>query len=341
MCAAVCFLCTGCDDDISTGKMIPHTPIGLIIEVDQFGLMWVDGPIAADMYNVYRKIDDGSYEKINPEPVGKSRMFDIPSAPIGLWFVDTDFDIESTSLHSYYVVAATSHGVETEPSELITFVPADMDPTAALTGLIPNKPYRVGLNPTFSWDTVQGAASYCVVLLEESPRYGDVLKWVYRTDGPPVTLESTEGVTYQDGMGASLQPNTDYSWGVFAINSQNAGVAVTFIDFSTGSFVATVMDEEQPAGVGTVYWDQIDYNGLQAPAGSYELRFTAADYDTTLDFEITASAGVAAADQSGDNQVPTSTSVWMESYTHTLGTPIEIRFELPEETIVQMRVFAK
>ena len=114
-----------------------------------------------------------------------------------------------------------------------------------------------------------------------------------------------------------------------------------FEEFSTASLVATIMDEVQPDGEGTVTWDQMDYSGEQTPPGSYELHFTAADYDTTLNFEITESAGLSGADQSASAQTPTSASVWMDSYTHASGTPIRIHYSLPEEARVTMQVFVK
>jgi hypothetical protein len=237
-CAVICFLCTGCDED-SSRTMVPHDPLGIIVGIGQdtdsfpLAMMWVDGDVATDLFSVYLKAGDSAYEKKNDDLVRRGPIFGIPSAPTGLGYIDFTFDIESTLSHSYYVVATNSYNYESAPSEEIVVVPADIDPAAHLTGLAPDTTNGVGLTPTFSWDAVPGAASYCFVFEEDTQDQGGVLKWIYRTTKTSVTLASTEGMTYLDDMGTSLQRNTDYNWSVYAVNSNNCTFAASYAEFST------------------------------------------------------------------------------------------------------------
>jgi hypothetical protein len=356
--AAICLVCTGCEDDGFSTSMVPESPLGLVFESGTataqagpqltpaqdeyfFILVWLDGPVATDMHNVYRKDGDSTFVKLNSEIIRRGRIFGAPTAPVGLGFIDDTFDIEYRESYSYRVVGTNSHSGETDPSEAITLVPADIDLGAQVAGLEPDNPYRVGLNPTFSWDPVSGAASYCIVLLEETQFYGNIPKWVYQTTETSVSLESTDGVTYVNGMGTGLLPDTDYSWILWAVNSGNIGYGANVADFSTTSRVATVLNADMNPGRRSVEWDQIDYNGAQTPPGGYELRFTAADYDTTLDFQIFDITTVSDGAQAGSAQLPERASVWMDSYTHQLGTTIEIHYDLPAAARVRMQVFAK
>jgi len=202
-------------------------------------MMWVDGDVATDLFSVYLKTGDSAYEKMNSDLVRRGPIFGIPSAPTGLGFIDFTFDIESTLPHSYYAVATNSFDTEnpasyeSAASEEITVVPADIDLAAQVTGLTPDTTDGVGLNPTFDWDLVSGAASYCLVLEELTEDQGGILKWIYRVNKPPVTLASTGGVTYLDGMLTSLRQDADYSWSIYAVNSNNCTFAASYTGFST------------------------------------------------------------------------------------------------------------
>jgi hypothetical protein len=221
--------------------MVPHHPIGVIaglgMEADQedlqFAVLWVDGDVATDLFSVYLKAGDTEYEKLNSDLVRRGPLLGIPYAPEGLGFLDPTFDIESTLSHSYYVVATNSRGRETAPSEMVELVPADIDPYAQVTNLTPDTSQTVGLNPTFNWDPVSGAASYLFVLEEDTESQGSLLKWIYRTSKPHVTLHSTDGITYSRDIGASLRRDTDYSWSVYAVNSNNATFAAAYDIFAT------------------------------------------------------------------------------------------------------------
>jgi hypothetical protein len=357
---ALMILCTSCDEETSGGTMDPASPVGLIIGTDQspaapgdgretaaeeysLVMLWGDGDVGADLYNVYRRTGDGAYEKLNEDTVRRTPFLGIPSAPIGLGFVDGAVDISSTETYSYYVVAANSHGEESGPSETVTLVPADYDPEATVTGLTPAENFGAGVDPTFSWDPVQGASSYCVVLQEVTQDYGTIPIWVHRTSGTSTSLTPKGGVTYLDGIGKFLESDASYNWGVFAVNANNSSIAANFVNLATDRFVATVVQAQQSKGHKTVLWDQTDYAGTQVPEGGYELRFETATYDTTLNFEITPqilAAGSGArrvAAQSSDG-----TFVELATYTPVLGEPVEIHYYLPaDDTPVRIRIYAE
>jgi len=337
--------------------MVPRDPLGLIVTFEEttpqtgpsrspaqesawLGLLWMDGPIAADIYSVYRQIGDTAYERINPELVRRGPVFEVPYAARGLAYADYDFDVESTERYTYYVVASNSRGAESGPSETITMVPADIDPAAPITGLYPNEPYLAPLNPTFTWDPVSGADSYCVVLIEET-QYGGVPVWIYRTKAPPVTIESSEGLTYADDVGASLTDGAYFQWAVFAVNANNVSFASSLEDFSTAPLVAVVRDTMQAPGEGSAVWDQVDYEGTQVPPGDYEVYFITATYDTTLDFRIVEGGGVSFAGASDPAQTQQETSVWLDSDTYDVGDPIEVHYFLPSRVRVTIVILAK
>jgi hypothetical protein len=358
-CAAICALCTGCDEETSGGTMVPAVPLGLIIATDQSPaqpeggravtaeeysliMLWGNGNVGADLFNVYRRTGDGAYEKLNAEIVRRGPFLQIPYAPIGLGFVDGTFDKASTATYSYYVVAANSHGEESGPSETVTLVPADYDPEAIVTGLTPTANFSADLVPTFSWDPVQGAASYCVVLEEITQDRGTLPIWIHRTSETSASLTSKGGVTYLDGIGRTLESDASYYWGVFAVNANNSGFAANFVYLATDRYVTTVVDAQQSRGHKTVFWNQMDYTGTQVPEGGYELRFATASYDTTLNFEIMPELSMAG---SGARRVVAQTSdgtfVEMTTYTPVLGAPVEIHYYLPAETPVRMQIYAE
>jgi hypothetical protein len=242
LCAAMCCLYTGCDEDGSR-TMTPHHPLAVIagqglgdgsepVGTFPLAIMWVDGNVATDLFSVYLKAGDSGYEKMNSDLVRRGPVFGIPNAPDGLGFLDVTFDHTSTSQHSYYIVATNSRGTESPASEEIVVVPADMDMGAQVGGLEPAESDSVEANPTFSWDAVSGASSYLFVL-EEVTEYGNVLLWIHKTNGTSVNLGAEGGLTYVGGSLSSLSADTGYDWSVYAINSNNCSIAASYAEFST------------------------------------------------------------------------------------------------------------
>ncbi|UCD17727.1 MAG: hypothetical protein JSV44_02155, partial [Candidatus Zixiibacteriota bacterium] len=69
-------------------------------------LLWT-GPsgVSADGYNVYRRIGDGDFVKLNDAPISESWYISSGINAVILHYVDLDYDILSDQMYTYYVTA--------------------------------------------------------------------------------------------------------------------------------------------------------------------------------------------------------------------------------------------
>jgi fibronectin type 3 domain-containing protein len=78
---------------------------------------WEDYSDLAVQYFVYRKIDEGSFERVNRKPIIRNDM--TPPEYTDLW-------LENGTEYSYYITAVDPINRESEPSQTITAIPKDI-----------------------------------------------------------------------------------------------------------------------------------------------------------------------------------------------------------------------
>lgn len=172
--------------------------------------------------NIYRKIADGPYELITPEPV-----------PPDSSFSDDETDDDQLDELRYYVTSVDTAHIESAPSPEV-IVPADFH-WAPFQILTPEDGETdVPLIPIFGWDPVDGAETYCVMLSYAGAPGGDFL-WLYRDVWTHLEFLRITGVTYVPFDGVQLLPNTEYRLRVRTVDASNFQFSGGEVHFTTGS----------------------------------------------------------------------------------------------------------
>ncbi len=203
-------------------------------------VMW-DRPGLAG-FNVHRTDGTGPYERINDELVTRHR------------YNDWDVDVPSDAQHVYVVTAVDMDGLETEPSEGV-IVPAGFS-TEEVEGLSPGgEEIDVPVVPTFSWDEVDGAESYCIML--ESPDSGmNPPEWVYRDSTTSFEYGATEGVTYVPPSSWQLEYDTYYTWTIRAFGEDNFAFGEGETGFTTEASDTVPPDPPADIAAGIYYCEE-------------------------------------------------------------------------------------
>jgi len=174
--------------------------------------------------NVYRTDGTSAYERINSEPITSDLR------PRHL-FVDEDPEVPSSGQYIYLLTAAHVNGIESYPSPALT-VPFG-GAGVVVNGLSPGgDQLDVSIKPTFTWDEVENAESYCIVLQNPSAGAGDP-EWVQRFDTTSIQLGDARGVSYVPFSHDRLDYATRYEWEVHALDEGNFAFATNMASFTT------------------------------------------------------------------------------------------------------------
>jgi hypothetical protein len=240
----------------------PENVIGVmnaIHPVPSILLLWTQGSSKPDSgYNVYRQKGGGAFEKLNDSPVKFIMFIEYPIMII-MGYNDETLDPISSDRHLYYLTSISTSGEESAGSDTVSITPSETYIHGDINGLYPNGHANVDIVPTFSWAPVNGATSY---LLHMSG-------WLYwhQSSITEIILGDEAGVSYFDKLPDSLDCGRTYTWAIFAMNDDNCAIAEGNAKFTT--MVRTLVDRIDEAGYHCVWWDQLDDQGKQVPAGSY------------------------------------------------------------------------
>lgn len=195
-------------------------------------------------FNVYRTDGISPYQRVNDELVTRHR------------YDDGDVDVPSDAQHVYVVTAVDMDGLETEPSEGV-IVPAGLS-SEEVEGLSPGgDEIDVPVVPTFSWDEVDGAESYCIVL--EKPDSGmDPPEWVYRDSTSSFEYGATEGVTYVPPSSWQLEYDTYYTWTIRAFGEDNFAFGAGETGFTTEAVDTLSPDPPTDIVAALYYYEEGD-----------------------------------------------------------------------------------
>jgi hypothetical protein len=223
---------TGNDDTIPPSA--PEGLFGLIADMEGTSLdmllMWVQGnEDDLDGYNVYKKVGDNEFQKINTILVSYDEE-------MGCLFVDNNFDEVSLHNHSYYVVAVDLSGNESSQSNTVSCVPAQISISNSIENLSPaNEIDNVSTTPEFSWSETENALNYCIMLQKGGAGSENPMVWIFRKSVSDTTylFNETSGYTYLPYEGNQLLNDTYYRWQIFAVDSNNICFAWNEAYFTT------------------------------------------------------------------------------------------------------------
>jgi carboxypeptidase family protein len=182
---------------------IQNWPAGTTIETS---LSW-SPPSATDLagYVLERAIGSGSFETID--------RFADPTASA---YYDLDPVYTTDQTYRFQLSAVSSNAVQSQPSNT-----ASARPLEPLVGLAPAGGATVSGPPTFSWQAVNRAQRYQVLVLSRPPELTDVdqmpLVWPPAANRAVAQTSSTQLVY----SGPALQSGVTYYWTVFAFDQQD------------------------------------------------------------------------------------------------------------------------
>jgi hypothetical protein len=203
-------------------------------------------------FNVHRSDGLGPYQKINDELV------------TDFWYLDTHVDVPSDDHHVYVVTSVDENGRKTDPSDGVV-VPAGLA-VETVDGLSPGGDETdVSLEPTFTWNAVDGARSYCLFLAKSGEE--DEPEWVYRDSTTSIPFAAAGGITYVWPTSMQLEYGTHYTWTVRALGEGN----FTFGEGETG-FTTEIADTVPPAPPSTIQARIVSYDRGGRPS-SVRLRW--------------------------------------------------------------------
>jgi hypothetical protein len=241
----------GCSLDLLDPADVELSDLPLPVEVMGFAvaeegardghvaIVWVrEDEGEAPGFNVYRTDGTSPYQRVNDDLV------------IGHRYDDEGIEIPAGAQYVYVVTAVDDNGRETEPSNGVV-VPANLS-VEAVDGLWPSGESDIAVVPTFSWNEVQGAESYHVVV--EKQGGGGPPEWSYRDSTISVVFGEADGTTYFWPSGGQLEYGTHYTWTVRAIGDGSFAFGEGTTWFTTEA--ADTVPPEPPVDI--VAWLRIE-----------------------------------------------------------------------------------
>ena len=234
-CVIGCGLLSTDSDDELDGSWLPSPAdvIGFAVtsadSVQGSGVIIAWGLESADdvyEWNVYRTDGAHAYQLVGREPFNHDPRR-------GYTFFDEVTEEPSGDRSIYLVTAVHESGIESDPSPAL-IVPADRagDEVSSLSPV--DGQSGVSAKPVFTWDPVDKAETYCIVLY--APGAGtDEYEWVYRDTVTTFEYGAVDGVTYIPPAGERLQYDTDYRWSIHGVDENNFAFAVGEAGFTTKS----------------------------------------------------------------------------------------------------------
>ncbi len=340
----------GSDENPVVHKNPPESPVGVMglpVDLDNMPapgpmtLFWLNGDGSeVDGYNIYRRINKANFVKINDALVVKSGIGPGSPKPQILAFVDSGYESSSTETYTYGITAVRN-GRESARSEDITGVPASFN-QVTVTGLTPDNEIDVPLTPTMSWDQVDEANSYSLILWGDS---GDspIVLWL-RIDGESYTLGDPVDQTYVITVADQLPIETQFNWTIAAVDSTNFAYAAGSSIFTTTDplVVARLIETIEEPGRYRLCWDQIDKYGSIVPLGNHIVRISAGDFEDSKDFIISTSAvPIYAGDCShvvGGGVIPASYQLFINGTEYAPGDTVVVTYWLPATSEVRVNI---
>ncbi|MCH9031077.1 MAG: leucine-rich repeat domain-containing protein [candidate division Zixibacteria bacterium] len=226
----------------------PRSPIGFFENYEgffefqeplEFGIAWLSPePSTAYVtkgFNIY-KSTGGVFQRLNDFLIITSES-DFPNL-----FVFADLSLDTTSLNQfqYYVTTVSTDDIESKPSDTVSVTPASVLErlrSSSITGLSPKDCGFASLTPTFSWDPVNDAESYVIVLIRDnfnvSSDSSDSYLWIYRQNDTTVNLGDNTGTTYISLQVARLDEDVLYEYEILAVDAGNVVIVESDARFWT------------------------------------------------------------------------------------------------------------
>ncbi len=341
----------GSDDNPVIHEDPPESPVGVMglpVDLDSMPapgpmtLLWLNGDGSeVDGYNIYRRINKTNFVKINDDMIVRSGIGPGSPKPQALAFVDTGYVNSSSEIYTYGITAVRN-GRESVRSEDISGVPALFN-QETVTGLTPDNEIDVPLTPAMSWDLIDGANSYSLILWGDS---GDspIVLWL-RIDGESYTLGDPVDQTYVITIADQLPIETQFNWMLAAVDSSNFAYAAGSSMFTTTDplVVARLIETIEEPGRYRLCWDQINKDSAIVPLGNYSVRISAGDFEDSADFIISTSAvPIYAGDCShviGGGVDPATYQLSINGTEYAPGDTVVVQYWLPATSEVRVNIY--
>jgi len=308
----------------------PGPPLGVVGMKASLGqvtmfFMWTsDAGTTSGKYNIYRKIADGDFEKLNDELIRAMDFGPGTGYPKALGYMDDECVLDSDDEHRYYVTAV-SGDYESTPSDTVSFTPAQVGRDNPWGVVCPNEETIDDLNPTFCWTEHPDAESYFLLLTDDDDEWWPW--WAYRTTSNSCEFRDATGTTYlADGDPQLLEAN-DYELVVWAIDENNCGIAsheADFLTYNPNLVRALITDEYMSAGVHQNVWDQLDDLCTQVPIGDYDIHVIAGQDEDIMTITIVEAGYVGLPDPD----------------IYEVGDPVTISYSLPYASMVTINIYS-